>query len=297
VFGVVSAIGPAVVLWSNALFYGGPFEAGYKASEVFFQWAHVAPNLSLYPSWLIEVHSAGAFAGLIAVPMAMAKGARTVDGRRSIVVAMSALAIIVVNVALIVLYLPPNQWIALRFVLPAVAALFLLLSAAVVWIAQWAAQIWRPLAIGVLIPPAFVIQTGVPEVRAAMASQQITWAVLLMGHYLREALPADSVILSYMHSGSAAHYANRPIVRLDIVQPDLDAVITSLEAHGFHPLLLVDEVLESPHMARFFPNSSFNRLDWPPRATFSSFGRIWLMDPADRRAHQAGRTYPSDVLR
>jgi hypothetical protein len=297
VFAVISAIGPALVLWSNALFFGGPFEAGYKGAEEFFKWEHVAPNLRLYPSWLVEVHSGWAFAGLAAIPMAMAKGARTVDGRRSIVVAISALGIVLINLAVIVPYLVFNQWSYLRFVLPAIAALFLLFSAALVWFAREAGRIWRPLAVAALVPPALVITTGVPEVRAAVATQQTTRAVLLMGHYLREALPRDAVVLSFMHSGAAAHYARRPIVRLDIVQPDLDTVITNLEAHGYHPLLLLDEVIESPHMARIFPHSSFNRLDWPPRATFMSFGRIWLMDPADRRAHQAGRTYPSDALR
>jgi hypothetical protein len=146
-------------------------------------------------------------------------------------------------------------------------------------------------------PAALVIWTGVPEVQSALREYRSTHSVLVMAPYLARALPPNAVVMSFMHSGSAAYYSHRPIVRLDLVQPDLDAVVTRLQSQGFRPYFLIDEVIESPHVARIFPTSRFNKLDWAPRATFASFGRIWLMDPADRPAHQAGQRYPSDVLR
>jgi hypothetical protein len=50
-------------------------------------------------------------------------------------------------------------------------------------------------------------------------------------------------------------------------------------------------------MARAYPTSQFKELDWPARAAFTAFGRIWYLDPADRRAHLSGVKYATDVLR
>ena len=103
--------------------------------------------------------------------------------------------------------------------------------------------------------------------------------------------------MSYEHSGSASYYSGRPVVRLDVIIPDLDGVIVQLQAHGFRPFLLIDERTEAPYMQRAFPQSAYWDLDWAPRATSTAFGRIWLLDPADREPHRAGGRYPHDVLR
>lgn len=297
VFAGLAALGPALVLWSNTVLYGGPLEAGYKGAAEFFRWAHVGPNLRLYPSWIVEVHSWAAFTGLAVLPAALWKARASALSQSAATVALAAAAMATLNLALILPYLNFAQWTYLRFLLPAMTALFVLLGGAVVWAARWLSGWARPLAALAALPAALVVWQGLPQVRLAFNEYQATRSVLLMGHYLRAALPPDVVILSFMHSGPAAYYTGRPIVRLDIVQPDLDAVIAELQHQGFRPMLLIDEVIESPHMARIFPQSAFNRLDWPPRAAFSAFGSIWLMDPADRARHQAGEKYPTDILR
>jgi hypothetical protein len=86
-------------------------------------------------------------------------------------------------------------------------------------------------------------------------------------------------------------------VRLDLIPPDLDRVIDLLERQGYRPVMIIDEVIESPHMVRAYPTSQFKELDWPARAAFTAFGRIWYLDPADRRAHLSGVKYATDVLR
>lgn len=299
IFGVTSAIGPALVLWSNTAFYGGPFEAGYKGAAEFFTWAHVVPNLERYPSWLLQVHSPLALFGLVLLPVVLWRARRSPVDTQAAVIAVSAAALVVVNLLLIVPYLVFEQWTYLRFVLPGMVALFVLLAALVVssaraaWQGRWTRWL-SPLA---LVPALAVGWYGVPEVRAALREHQASHSVLLMGAYLRTALPRNAVLLSFMHSGSAAYYSGRPIVRLDIIQPDLDGVIDRLRTQGFQPLLLLDEVIESPHVGRIFPTTVYKDLDWQPRATFAAFGRIWLLDPADRGRFLAGATYPHDVLR
>jgi 4-amino-4-deoxy-L-arabinose transferase-like glycosyltransferase len=298
-FGAMSAVGPLLVLWSNTVFYGGPLEAGYKGAAEFFKWEHVLPNLALYPGWLFEVHSPVAVAGLLMLPVALWRARSAPEDRARMVVAVSAVALVALNLLLIVPYLVFAQWTYLRFVLPAMAALFILLSALVVWVAAGLAHgRWTRWLTPVALAPALVVAWhGVPELRAALREHEASRSVLVMGPYLRAALPPNAVILSFMHSGPAAYYSGRPIVRLDIIQPDLDGVIARLQSQGFRPLLLLDEVIESPHVGRIFPGTVYQDLDWPPRATFAAFGRIWLLDPADRARFLAGATYPHDVLR
>ena len=182
----------------------------------------------------------------------------------------------------------------------AIAALFVLLGALVAWTGAWVLgrSRWMLAVVPLLVAPAAaVIWTGVPELRAALRDHLASRSVLVMGPYLRAALPPNALVLSFMHSGAAAYYGRRPIVRLDIIAPELDGVIARLRAEGFRPLLLIDEVIESPHMQRIFPQSAYWDLDWAPRASFAAFGHIWLLDPADREAHRAGLRYPTDVLR
>jgi hypothetical protein len=298
VFALFAAVGPALVLWSNTLLYGGPLEAGYKGAAEFWRWAHVGPNLERYPAWLFQVHSKAALLGLAALPLAFVERIAG-DRRQRVVVAVSAVALVLVSLATILPYLNFEQWTYLRFVLPAMAALFVLLGALIVWLARLlAGSRWTPWLTPLLLGPAALVGwTGVPELRAALREHLATQSVLVMGGYLRTALPPNAVLMTYAHSGSAAYYGGRPIVRMDIIIPHLDDVIARLQAQGFHPYILIDEVSEAPYMQRTFPQSAYQHLDWAPRATFAAFGRIWLLDPADRDPHRAGQRYPHDVLR
>ena len=278
-FGAMSAIGPILVLWSNTVFYGGPFEAGYKGSAEFFKWEHVVPNLKLYPTWLFEVHSVAALAGLAIVPAAVWRARSSPEAHAGMVTAVSAVALVALNLALIVPYLTFTQWTYLRFVLPAMAALFVLLAALVSSAAGALARgRWTRLLTPLAIAPAYVAWHGVPEVRAALREHLASRSVLVMGPYLRTALPHNA-ILSFMHSGSAAYYSGRPIVRLDIIQPDLDGVIAAAVA-GVSPI----RCSMKSSRARTWGASSRSRLRTSTgrRVPRSPPSGASLMDPADR---------------
>jgi hypothetical protein len=299
IFAAMAAVGPAMVMWSNAVLYGGPLQASYREVATFFARDHIVPNLRRYPLWLIQTHSNAALAGLAAVPLAWWRARRSPDSRTGLVVAHSAAAMVAINAAIIFPYLVFEQWTYLRFMLPAMAALFILLAALMVWAARALMQTrWsRWLAPLALAPAALVIWYGVPEGQSALRDWRVTHPVLLMGRYLREVVPPNAVVLSFMHGGTVEHFTGRPIVRMDLIVPDLDRVIDLLQRQGYRPVIVLDEVMEAPHMARTYPTSQFKELDWPPRASFAAFGRIWYLDPADRKAYQAGVTYVTDVLR
>lgn len=118
-----------------------------------------------------------------------------------------------------------------------------------------------------------------------------------MGHYLREALPPNSAVLSFVHSGAIAHYTGREIVCLDLLEPQiLDRVIDDLSRHHYRPVIVLDQALEAGPFKQRFLSARVSGLDWSPRAVFTSGTSIWYFDVADRPRHHQGERWPVDVL-
>lgn len=296
-FGAIALLGPILVLWSNQAQYGNPLDFGYLGASEFFRWANVSANLRSYPASLVKTHSIFAFLGFAAVPIALWREWKGREDATPIVIALSALALIVVNYAIYLPYLNYELWTYLRFVLVGLTALFILSSALTVWAADWLASRSRLLIPVALIPVAVVAWTGTPMIRDALREWKRAESVLMMGHYLREVSPRDAVFLCYVHCGSVAYYTGKPIVRLDLIQPDLDTTIARLQRQRFQPALILDEAIETAERLQLvFGASEYARLDWTPRAAFKGIGRIWYFDVSDRPRHQAGAYYPVDVL-
>ena len=271
-FLALAAVGPVIVGWSQHVLYGSPLTPGYVEWRGFFRIAHIAPNLELYPRLLWRLHTPLLLAGFAGVWLF-----------RQSRVAWSAFAMIALNFAIYLPYLSLDDWPFLRFLLPGLAALFVLFAATLVQlgilVGRWSRWL-TPLA---LIPAVLVLMQAMPQVRYSLNEWRAHTRVRLMGHYLHEVLPANAAVLSFMHSGAVAHYTARQIVRLDLLEPaTLDQVIDQLRGHGYHPVLVLDEALEGEAFRARFPQSRYGRLDWRPRATFTTIGRIWYLDLADR---------------
>ncbi|HXG86806.1 MAG TPA: glycosyltransferase family 39 protein [Vicinamibacterales bacterium] len=271
-FLALAAVGPVIVGWSQYVLYGSPLTPGYVEWRGFFRIAHIAPNLELYPRLLWRLHTPLLFAGFAGVWLF-----------RQSRVAWSACAMIALNFAIYLPYLSLDDWPFLRFLLPGLAALFVLFAATLVHIGMSVGRWSRWLTPLALIPAVLVLMQAMPQVRYSLNEWRAHTRVRLMGHYLHEVLPANAAVLSFMHSGAVAHYTARQIVRLDLLEPaTLDQVIDQLRGHGYHPVLVLDEALEGEAFRARFPQSRYGRLDWRPRATFTTIGRIWYLDLADR---------------
>src|SRR5687767_932106 len=65
-FGVASLPAAIAMAMLNGARYGSPLASGYGDTEVLFSFAHVAPNLSRYPRWLLETQTPLVVLGTIA---------------------------------------------------------------------------------------------------------------------------------------------------------------------------------------------------------------------------------------
>jgi len=285
-FTAAASVGPILVAWSQTVLYGGPFVPGYVEWEGFFRAAHVLPNLELYPRLTIRV-----FTPIILLGVLGALATRSIVG-------WSALAVLLLNVAIYLPYLSLDDWPFLRFLLPGLTALFILFAGLVVWFGAWLAARSRRLAPLALVPVAVVLWQGAPMRRYALTEWTAQARVMLMGRYLREVLPANAAVLSFFHSGAVRHYTGRQIVRLDLLEPaSLDRVVDDLRRYGYDPVFVIDESIEAEAFRARFVHSRFGRLDWPPRAVFTAVSRIWYFDAADRERHSRGERWPIDQVK
>ena len=211
--------------------------------------ARIPVNFERYLQLVTELHTAVIFLGLAGSAVVWRRDDRSGNPRR-LAIALSALLMIVVNVAIHLPYLFPDQWPYVRFLLPGLAALFILLAATLARCAEWLRARGRwlaPLALIPLVP--IVLQARMP-IQYTLNDWFQQTRIVFMGNYLREVLPANAAVLSFMHSGEIRHYTGRQVVRLDVFEPtSLDRVVDDLQRHGYRPVFVLDG--ESTRLALF----------------------------------------------
>ena len=294
VFAAVASIGIGLVGWSQAALYGSAFRSGY-AVETLFSASYVSTNLLTYPRIFLGLHGYVPVALLVSVPFAW----RHVDARGRALVA-SGLALAVVNFALYLPYAPNHNWTFLRFFHPATSAMAVVGASCVVSTITRLATRHNLSMVKWAIPllALFNIASGRPAYRLIFDEAHLQSRVALMGHYLRQTLPRQAVVLSYIHGGSIVFYTgHRTIAPVNIAGATLDRLVDALTAGGERPVLALDENIEIPTFKRLFADSTFGQLDWPPRAVFESSSRILLFDFEDRARYARGERWPTDVLR
>jgi hypothetical protein len=223
-----------------------------------------------------------------------------VSMRRDVVVAAFAFAAL--NVAIYLPYLHFEHWPFLRFLLPATVAIFVLFGAVSATIIQWARPRGAaPIAVAISLVLAGTLATGSrrTDLQAyALNDWRAQCRIPMMGRYLREVLPPNAVVLSFIHSGAVSHYTGRPIVRLDLLEPAaLDRVVEDLQRYGLEPSFVLDDALETPLFAGRFSGSRYAALDWPARAEFLSVTSVRYLLAADLDRFQRGERWPTDRLK
>lgn len=148
-FGLVAAVGPLLVAWSQLVLYGGAMRPGYPGWESFYRTAHLTASATTYPRLLVDGY--GWFLW-VAFGLTLLVARRFSSPRQRIV--WSGSAIFVINLALYAWYLPYDKWPFLRFFLPGTAAVLVVGLGGVAWGLGKLGGLARP--IGVALVVAFV---------------------------------------------------------------------------------------------------------------------------------------------
>jgi len=269
--------GLLAIMIINALLYGGPLTTGYASLFELYEFASLPMNLRNYIAWIVQTQTPLILLALVPlfVRGALRQGEAGVSPRACLA------AIVGLTFLSYLFYGTFDHWFYLRFLLPAYPALFVLVAAAMRWLALTLPVEARVPAVAIvcaaMIP--FGVNVGRREgIFGVAASEQ---------RYIRAAdeiasrTPADAVVLSVQHSGSVRYYASRVTLRYDWLQDGaLDTALRDLAAQGRRAYLVVDDWEEQEFRARFAPGNRAGQLG-PPIARVPGSTEVRIFELQD----------------
>ena len=272
-YAMASAPGCIVVALTQNAFYGSPFASGYGSLAALFSLSYVTANLGRYLGWLWSTHTAAIALALLA-PWLLPGGLTAL-----------ALVMFLVNLALYVPYVVFDDWSYLRFLLPTIP-LLLILVVAVVDAALRRFRVpgdaWITSAAVIVLSVLFVREAGQ---RPTFALKQLEARFERAGIFVGDRLPANALVITSSESGSVRFYARRKTLLWDGLDPAwLDRALMYVRSKGYEPYLLFERREETDFRQRF-PGSAIGRLDWPPMAEIAAQVRIYRPEDRDRYLH------------
>jgi hypothetical protein len=228
--------------------YGSALASGYGSIGDLFAMANVGPNLERYPRWMIETHTAAAWAWL-AAPLWILR-ARAAARRFAWISYAFSLAVVAAYLPYI--YFRPEEWTYTRFLLPALPFMLVLGIAL-------ALDLLRR-AIGKGTAPIVIAMTAGLAIWLAAADARLGVLRVFdgerkyveVGGFVASHLPPSAVIFAKQHSGSIRYYSGRQTVRWDVLDPAwLDRAVTELRAAGHVPFVVLDSGEPAEFRQRF----------------------------------------------
>jgi hypothetical protein len=206
------------------------------------------------------------------------------------------IGLVAVNVALYLPYTVFDDWTYLRFLLPTVP-LLVVLMVAVIDAGLRRAGLARTHAVLAVVSIAIAV-VFVRHARdgSAFRLQRMEARFERAGGFVGDRLPANAIVLALWESGSVRYYGHRNTVVWDQLDPAwLDRALAYLRARGLRPYLLFEGPEEGNFRARFAATSEVGALDWPPMADILSRTRIF--DPDDRQKYLTGQRVAPEFVR
>lgn len=275
VYALACAPGCVLVAILQNAFYGSPFNSGYGSLAALFAFGNITSNVGRYLGWLWSTHSAAIVLALLA-PWLLPGALTTL-----------ALAMFLVNLALYMPYVVFDDWSYLRFLLPTIPLLLILVVAVIDAILR------RVRVPGVAwVTAALVLALSVLFVREARARptfilRQLEARFERAGVFVGNRLPPNALVITSSESGSVRFYAGRKTLLWDGLEPGwLDRALAFARAKGYEPYLLFER-REEPDFRQRFAGSPIAQLDWPPMAEVAAQVRIYR--PEDRDLYLQGR--------
>jgi hypothetical protein len=266
VLGVLPGI--CLIAAVNAYLYGSPFISGYGDVGPLYALSNAPINLKRYGEWLLMTQTpliVLAVAGVAAPP-------------RFINWFLAAFASGVFLAYLF--YSPFDDWWYLRFLLPALPAILILMTTGSVWLLGRMPRLLQAVVFScgaillVSYQVDFVVSRGVFLLREGERRYET------VGQYLASATPANAVFLSMQHSGSIRYYSGRLTLRYDWVPPDwLDRAIGVMRDRGYRPYIVLEDWEEPVFKRRFGSRSETGQLAWRPLKEFTEGMPVRLYEP------------------
>jgi len=264
------ALVPGVCLAAsvNAYLYGSPLASGYGNFDALYKWSHAPTNVKRYTSWLLLTETP-----LVALALvALARQPRAIHWWLA--------AFVAANFTAYVFYAPFDDWWYLRFLLPALPALLMLMAVGLIWLVSRLPPL--PRAVAFACGVTLLVGYGVNFVaaRGVFALREGEQRYETVGRYVASSTPPNAVFLSMQHSGSLRYYGGRLTLRYDWVPGDwLDRAIAMLRAQGYRPYIVLEEWEEAAFRQRFSGRSETGRLAWPPVIEFKNGMPVRLYEP------------------
>jgi 4-amino-4-deoxy-L-arabinose transferase-like glycosyltransferase len=282
--GLVPVLGPLMGL--NLWLYGSASSTGYGGLDQYFAWSNILPNVSDY-FWRIAIGETPAlWLSAAAVVILLLRRRRSATDSKGPGLRPSALVAAAVGALTLAVYLPYGifpDWAYLRFLLPALAVAFVFVGSLA---AEAAARLPEGARGVVLVVGMAVVCTA----NVVVATTQQVFNLRFyesryrtVGHYLKETLPPNPIVITFQESGSIHYYTGAPISRWDYMPHDLEDHVSAFRQRGLHPIIVVED-WERPNLRARFPKSALAALDWTPRADIGETTHVWILDPADRQA-------------
>ncbi len=267
-------IAPVVVIVAalNTMWYGGPLNTGYGASAEIYSIGNIVPNLKLYASWLWQSQSALLLFALVPFVPPFRRATNHASAR--LLLAMFA--------ATVLCYVPYAQfesWWYVRFFLPALPALIVLMSLGIVLVGARMPAPWGALLVVILTGGEIAYGVRFSATHGLFGPvQQSEQRYADVAAHLARALPGEAIVLSVQHSGSVRYYGGRPTIRWDMIDRAwAGRMVEEIERAGLHPYLLIED-FELPQFREWFGLSADALPPWPLVARMREHGGVSLYD-------------------
>jgi len=222
--GLGLAIGVFVQMAIQWTLFGSPFATGYGAAENLFALSHVPQNLQIFlgrHAW--EVLGPLWIPGLIIGIFASRPEPRERPAMLFVAVLLPYL-----------FYLPFDHWETLRFLLPGLVPLTIVVADGLIHIARMTR---KPIVAAVAIVAFTAIVAGWSQ---DLLGKSSVWTIAdleqrypLAGEWINVNTPPESVVLANQHSGSLRWYGKRQTLRWEFIDPhQLAKTIDELQSHG-----------------------------------------------------------------
>jgi hypothetical protein len=277
------APGCVAVAFVQSTFYGSPLASGYGSFSDLFAATHVIPNVRRYMTWLWQSQTPF-IAVALAAPVLL-------PGRMTALF----LGLFVANLGLYLPYVVFDDWSFVRFLLPTLPLIVILMMATL-------DAAWRRAHLpghGVMLAAVAVVLS---ILLAREARDRSTFRLQTMearfehaGSFVARRLPANAIVFTAWQSGSVRFYSGRKTLAWHGLHPDwLDRAMADVRVRGYEPYLLFERWEEQEFRERF-AGSPLGALDWPPAYEIASQVRIYR--PDDRERYLSGTATPTEYVR